>query len=258
MFDAVASTYNANCVESLIGQYQRTQVWRWLDPLCSAQHSGPVLELGCGTGVDAVHLAQRGCSVLATDPSPAMIQATNQRIQAAGYTDRIQTRCLGLEDLASVTGSFSGGFSNFSPFNCVPDLAPVAQHLGRLLMPDAPLVVVIFGRWCLWELLAYGIRGQWTKATRRQQRVLEVPLGGGVTVTTYYHTVPQVLKALHPWFDLEQRVGIGVVVPPMYLEAWAKRHQYFLNGAQKLDLALGGIWPYALAGDHTLLILRRR
>lgn len=46
--------------------------------------AGPVLELGCGTGRVAVHLARAGVEVTAIDTSPALLAALTERASAAG------------------------------------------------------------------------------------------------------------------------------------------------------------------------------
>src|SRR2546428_5471157 len=48
-----------------------------------------ILELGCGTGRDAVALAQRGIRVDATDVSPAMIAATRARVLRENLSDLV-------------------------------------------------------------------------------------------------------------------------------------------------------------------------
>jgi SAM-dependent methyltransferase len=46
----------------------------------------PALELGCGTGVNAVWLAQRGFDVTALDISPLAVERARQRAAAAGVS----------------------------------------------------------------------------------------------------------------------------------------------------------------------------
>jgi SAM-dependent methyltransferase len=43
---------------------------------------GPVLELGCGTGRVALHLARRGCEVWAVDADPSLLEALAARAAA--------------------------------------------------------------------------------------------------------------------------------------------------------------------------------
>ena len=65
-FDDTAGDYDTTCSRSLLGTLMRRAVWRRLDACFSDGQR--VLEVGCGTGEDAVHLAQSGISVLATGP----------------------------------------------------------------------------------------------------------------------------------------------------------------------------------------------
>ena len=46
--------------------------------------SGRALEVGCGTGTNAIWLAQRGFEVHATDLSPRAVELARQKAQAAG------------------------------------------------------------------------------------------------------------------------------------------------------------------------------
>jgi SAM-dependent methyltransferase len=50
----------------------------------AGQAAGPVLELGCGTGRVALHLAAAGFEVAGLDSSPALIAALRRRASAAG------------------------------------------------------------------------------------------------------------------------------------------------------------------------------
>ena len=49
---------------------------------------GPILELGCGTGRVALHLARRGHDVLGLDTDPALVAALNSRAREAGLPGR--------------------------------------------------------------------------------------------------------------------------------------------------------------------------
>lgn len=71
-WNVVAETYDQVFPETLIGRAQREIVWQEL--ACVFQAGQRILELNCGTGVDAVHLAESGVRVLACDISPRMIE----------------------------------------------------------------------------------------------------------------------------------------------------------------------------------------
>src|SRR5215469_10419174 len=154
-FDALAQSYDQVFTESPIGQAQRSAVWAELEK--AFQPGDRVVEIGCGTGVDACFLAERGVSVLGCDTSPAMIQVARQRVrQRAKYfasasvelgtwpAERIATVALGRD--------FDGAFSNFGVLNCLQDLRRFARRLATRLKPRAKVLVCLMGPCCLWEI----------------------------------------------------------------------------------------------------------
>lgn len=42
------------------------------------------LEIGCGTGTNAIWMAQQGCTVVATDLSPTAIESANEKLKESG------------------------------------------------------------------------------------------------------------------------------------------------------------------------------
>src|SRR6266571_718963 len=58
---------------------------RSLAALDAAFHPGDrVIEIGCGTGIEATHLARRGITVVATDAAPGMIATISAKIAPGG------------------------------------------------------------------------------------------------------------------------------------------------------------------------------
>src|SRR5215472_13401162 len=85
-FDTVADCYDEIFTISKIGQAQRASVWKELE---KTFHSGDrILELGCGTGIDACFLAQRGVAVVACDASSQMIELAQRRTHERTDTSR--------------------------------------------------------------------------------------------------------------------------------------------------------------------------
>jgi methyl halide transferase len=75
---------------------------------------GRVVELGCGTGVNAVYLASQGFDVTAIDLSPTALEGARQRAQEAGVTvnwihaDVLNPPALGSFDLVFDRGCYHG------------------------------------------------------------------------------------------------------------------------------------------------------
>ena len=131
-FDAVAATYDgANRANPLIEAMRE----RTMDALlCRVTSGSRLLDLGCGPGQDAVALAERGFSVTAIDWSNAMVQQTEARAARHCVSTTVETRHLGIHDLAALRGcEFDAAYSNLGPLNCVPDLTRTARDLAAVL-----------------------------------------------------------------------------------------------------------------------------
>jgi len=257
-FDAVAASYDGTFTSSVIGRAQRAAVWKRLSQIF--QEGDRVLEIGCGTGVDACFLAERGVEVLACDPSSQMIDVAASRIRQRGFDTRVRTRVLRAEDISSLRPdeSFDGAFSNFGALNCVEDLKPLAQGLARLLKPGAEALLCWMGPYCLWETLFYLGRGNATKAFRRFHHGGAYARIGESAVRVHYPSAGIVARTFAPEFRLVSVQGIGVAVPPSYLEPWAQRHPRFLKFCEHFD-SLVGSWPGVRSiGDHVLVRLQRK
>ncbi len=68
-FDSLAARYDDLFTRSMIGRAQRGAVWDVL--LDTFEPGSHILELNCGTGEDALFLAQHDVSVVACDASEA-------------------------------------------------------------------------------------------------------------------------------------------------------------------------------------------
>ena len=251
-FDRVASSYDELFTHSAIGRAQRGQVWSKL--LAAFPPGSRILELNCGTGEDARFLAKRGRSVVACDASAAMIEVAGRRAKNEGDLANLEFLCLANEDLdlLSVEKPFDGAFSNFSGLNCVADLKPVARSLGNLVRPDGRVLVCLWSRVCVAELLWYLMHGQAKKAMRRYSRETTARLGE-MTIPVFYPTVGEVRRAFSRWFHLRSRSAVGLFVPPSYAEEWICQRKKALAILEWLD-RLCAEWPiFRDAGDHVLL-----
>src|SRR6185295_14144156 len=90
-FDSVAADYDGPRGNNALIQRMRDTMLRTLERRFARQ--ARLIDLGCGTGIDAVHLAQTGRTVLATDWSPRMVERTVQGAADAGVAGRVRARC---------------------------------------------------------------------------------------------------------------------------------------------------------------------
>jgi ubiquinone/menaquinone biosynthesis C-methylase UbiE len=256
-FDSVAESYDTSFTDSFVGKTQRNLVWREMDQIFRPGQR--ILEINCGTGVDAVHLAQRGVRVVACDASSAMIRVARQRAADTGLGGSIEFHIMATEKIYRLyqASPFDGLLSNFAGLNCVLGLEPVVQSLGHLLKPGADALLCIFGRHCLWELIWNIGRGDFEKAFRRFRTAPIRGSIGGQQVDIRYWSVGQLKRALLPDFHLKSQIGLGISVPPSYLESWTGRFPTIFRAAAKIDRSICSFPVFRSLADHVLLTFQR-
>lgn len=257
-FDSVAADYDGPRGNNASIQDMRAEMWRWLD--ATFPQPGRLLDLGCGTGLDAVRMAQKGHRITAADWSPQMVERTRLRAISEGLTARIDALHVGAQELNRIDDSagFDGAYSDLGPLNCVPDLAQVARECARLLKPRGRLVFTVIGRLCPWEILHYAKQGRWNRVAVRFARAA-APVGMNQrTIWTRYYTPRSFYRAFAEHFALEHYRGVCMFAPPPYLNWVRDRHPDAYRRLWRLDRRMGG-WPLLRAmGDHFLIVMRKR
>jgi SAM-dependent methyltransferase len=256
-FDLLAETYDQVFTQSAVGRAQREAVWHEMDKRFSAGQR--VLEINCGTGADAIHLAQRGVEVVACDASMEMIQVARRSAEKAGVHKFVEFTPLKSENIFMLGKNyhFDGLVSNFGGLNCSLDVSLIASDLATLLRPGAPAVICVFGTFCAWESLWYLLHGKSRKAFRRFRAVSEANLGEVKSVQVYRHSARSLRNAFAPYFRFRERKGVGISVPPSYLEHVAKSFPWGMDVARATDRLISS-WPlFRNIADHNLMIFER-
>lgn len=255
-FDWLARDYDAKFSNRLPARWLRDMTRRRIGPLAGAGDT--VLEIGCGTGLDAAWLAGRGCRVLATDASQAMLGIARARPLPAEVAARIRWSQLDAArpgNLAELLGPDQRAklvLSNFGALNCVRDLAPLFGALRPVLAPDARIAFVLMGRFCLWESVYFAAHGRWRQMRRRWRGVSRYGDAAG-SIDVWYHSPDDVLKSA-AGFEKEGLYGIGAMLPPSEAFAVCERWPRLFSHLAAADDRLGR-WLHRLS-DHYLLILK--
>jgi ubiquinone/menaquinone biosynthesis C-methylase UbiE len=255
-FDSIAEQYDDVFTRSLIGRAQRDAVWDVLRQTFSMGER--VLELNCGTGEDALFLSRMGVSVVACDASERMIDVAARRMAIMSVGAPVQLEALPTERIGELVdrGPFDGALSNFSGLNCVADLSDTAQQLARIVRAGARMVLVLSTRFCLWESMWYLAQAEPARAVRRWKGHVTASLGEA-TVEVRSPTMRDINRMFRPFFTLRSRKGIGVTVPPSYVEHLASKHPGVLKKLQVVDHAIASLPGCRSIGDHVLLVLER-
>jgi ubiquinone/menaquinone biosynthesis C-methylase UbiE len=240
VFDRFAANYDQAWTNSAVGRLQRDAFWARARKYF--KKGATVLDIGCGSGEDAVRLSAAGLLVTAMDISPAMVALARSR--------GVPARVLAAEELARLEGPFDVVLSNFGALNCVERLSAIRGPLARIVKPGGYAIFCLLGRFCLWETAWFLMHGKASKAIRRWTG--ETVTGAGLVVC--YPRVREVRRGLTPEFALLEQSGIGVLVPPSYVR---KLPAKILNFAARLDSRIAGVRGFRALADHRLLIFRR-
>lgn len=262
-FDQIARAYDYTFTQTLIGKAQRTQVYGHLSSILQPTDIQKIIEVNCGTGVDAAWLAQQGKTVLATDLSADMIATAKQNAQQLDKTlqSELQFAVCSADkiDKLSPPGTIDLVFSNFGGLNCLsPDqLTSFFRQANGLLRHGGYLAVVIMGRFCWWESLYFLAKMQLTKAFRRlRHEPTAAQLNKDTFVDTWYYSPGDCLK-MAAGFELSALRPVGFWLPPSYLEPFFQKRPASIRFLSKLEKRFGQWrWP-SYAADHYCLVLQK-
>ena len=238
-FNQTAFGYDSEFTNSVLGRIYRNRVWSRMDAVFTGKRH--LLELGCGTGEDALYLASRGHQITALDASKDMIAQTQLKIQQASLTEQVNAQVLAIENLDLLQTQlkkdqngvlpFDGVLANFGVLNCVSDLHVVASTLHTSLSPGAPALFTIMGPLVPWEWIWYLLKGDPQKAFRRLKK-------DGVSwrgITIWYPSIRKAQAAFSPYFTTTRISALGTLLPPSYAESWAKSHSALIDRFKQIE-----------------------
>lgn len=255
-FDAAAAQYDATFTHSFTGRGQRNLVWKWLDQIIEGhpQKKHKILEINCGTGEDAMYLAQKGHQVLATDISSNMIEIAKSKSSKQNLSNPI-FRTLDANNLEQLDGSFDMIFSNFGGLNCLSpqQLTALSAKVARLLTSKGIFVGVIMSRKCIWERLYYFAKGNKKQRQRRMKNTpLEIVVNRSV-VTTWFYSPEECKECFGKSLQFTMIKPIGIGYPPSYLNSFVESRAGLKRIVLTIEALLGNISFLANHSDHFLI-----
>ena len=243
-FDAEAPGYDDRFSTHPVGRRYRHTVWDRVHALSQNQR---LLDVGCGTGVDAVHFASRGYDVTALEPSAGMLEVAQARPDASAVRFE-QADLLGW-DAAGERWPLL--LSNFGALNCLPDNEHLANKLADLVEPGGHVIAVVMGPLCLWEVAYFALHAD-ARAWRRWS-------GDGESIDLYYPSPRRLMTLLAPRFEpVGPLTGIGIFEPPSYAFHLHERCPQLFAGFAAMERPVRHLWPFNRIADHYVLVARRR
>ncbi len=259
-FDALAADYDRTFTDRLPAQTLRALVRERVASLLPG--NARIFEVGCGTGQDALWFAGEGHTVLATDVSAPMLEATRNKLADASpdLRDRVTTAHFDAarpaESKLQLPDSLDLVFSNFGALNCVPDVAPLLSFVHDHVRPGGHAALCVMGRFCAWETFGFALRGDARRMARRWRGESRWTVDGR-THTVWYPTVGALKRAGRPGFRPVATIGIGALLPTSeFFGAWERRPRLFAALA-RAERRIAASWPANRVADHCLVIFRK-
>ncbi len=214
----------------------------------------PLLDIGCGTGEEALLFAQAGFSVLGIDISPAMVWQAQAKAGAHDLRRAAVFKVLpaGRLETLDERGPFAGAYASLGTLNTEPDLAGLARGLHERLAPGAPFSASVMNDRCLFERW----RGR-SCALDRSATWHEGRAGtGGVEAPVRFFSPRAFARSFAPYFRVERVIAFPLWFPPVQMHArFQERLPHYVQ-REPLERRTRG-WPLLRNwGDHFLMILR--
>lgn len=260
-FDTVAHKYDETFTFTQTGKYQRERVWQYLDKLNFNKKDISALEINCGTGEDAVYLASRFQTVVATDLSSEMIRIAFEKSKKK----KISTIEFLATDMLEIRNKlpqrqFDMIFSNFGGLNCLSEnqVQNLSSELKAMSNPDGNLILVIMGRKCLWEKIYFFLKGKTSSINRRKIRSGVNANVGTTFQKTFYYSPKEIQNHFSESWNFTRVIPIGLFLPPSYLDPFFSKHLWLLKLLRSAEKIFGRFSFCADYADHYLIHFTRK
>ena len=252
-YDRVAADYDTQVAGS---QWMRAVLWDAYRRLFRPGQC--VLDLSCGTGIDALFLAGLGVQVAGIDISPGMIQQLETKSRRLGLSHMVETCVLNIAELGAwhTDHAFDGIISGFAGLSAVPDLARLATDATRLLKPGGYLVVHMLNRFCLWSGLGLIRHGHWQEARQVMERRTMTANIAGIPVQHYVYYPQEAYRhfAGGSKLSLRRAYSLGWLRPPT-APRWLSGA--FVDRLGKLERLVAGTKPFLNWGQFFVLEMQK-
>ena len=241
--------------ENKLSEYLRLQFRE--EVLSHLKPTSAILELNCGTGMDAVFFAEKGHTILATDNAKGMLEQLSEKINEMNMGSSIQTLHCSFHDLHKVKNKkFDHIVSNFGGLNCTDNLKDVLRQLSVLLNENGKVTLAIMPKICPWELIMI-FKGKFKTAFRRFKKHTPAHIEG-VHFLCYYYNPNYIINALKKEFTVLTLKGLFITVPPEFYANFVERYPKLFSMLSKIDKAICTFFPFTYACDHYLITLQKK
>lgn len=260
-FDSASDEYDFTISHNFINTWIRRTSIRILREYI--RPSDTLLEIGCGTGAEAIEISRYVTRIVAVDVSQRMIDLVSAKVAARGLRTKVTSVRLAAVDIASLTSSLPNGkvrvaYSFNGALNCEPHMQTFIGGLSGLLEPGGYFVCSVRNTVCLSEMLSHALVLQFRRSTPRKKQPAMVSVGGTDIPSTYYSPTDFAKFFTSAGFKLVQLYALPALLPPAYLNNYYLKARRNLPLLEKLDALVSTKFPFNRLGDQTLFVFQKR
>src|SRR5579885_2682220 len=258
-FDSASEEYDFTINSNRINRWIRKRSIELI--LKYVNRNSILLEIGCGTGEEAIKIVSHVKKIVATDISSKMIELLNLKIKARSLQDKIvpvRVAASGIAELAniSIIDKFDLAYSLNGALNCELKINSFPEFLSRLIKPGGYFICSIRNSVCASEMLSHLLTFQFEKCTPRKKQPAMVSVGGK-DIPAFYYKPEDFAGFFKPWFKVKRVIALPAIIPPAYLNEYFVKLGPIARIAEKLDSFISEMPLMNLLGDQTLFVFQK-
>jgi len=259
-FDSASEEYDVtigkNFINTLIRQRSLEVLYEIIRP------DDILIEIGAGTGAEAIQIARRVSGIFATDISPAMVELLTLKAKARKLQSKIVSLRIPAADIGGLRDRIPGGkarvvYSFNGALNCEPRFDRFLEGLTEVMQDGGFFVCSIRNTLCLSEVLTYAALLRPAGMRKRKVQPMMVSVGGMDIPSTYYPASEFAAK-FRDDFKLVMMLGLPALLPPAYLNDYYVKARSVLKSLEGADRALASRFPFNRIGDQTLYVFQKK
>ena len=257
-FDSASEEYDFTISHNYINTWIRKRSIGEL--LNFAKPTDTLLEVGCGTGAEAIEISTHVSRIIATDISERMVELLRKKAHVRGLSEKIvllQVRAADIGKVREIADKIDVAYCFNGALNCEPELGRFVDGLSSVLVPGGYFVCSIRNSFCLGEALSHAAVLQFEKMAPRKKQPVMVSVGG-MDIPAFYYSPAAFSDLFSTKFKLKRMFALPAFLPPAYLSDYYVKFKRIMSVLERFELMLGGHFPFNRVGDQTLFVFQNR
>ncbi len=258
-FDSASEEYDFTISHNYINTWIRRRSVKAL--LDRVRPDDFLLEVGAGTGAEAMEIAKHVRGLIAIDISQSMVDLLSAKVRARHLAGKVFPIRAAASDLADVRILLGGSkvrvaYSFNGALNCEPKLLQFVEGLAGILERDGLFICSVRNTFCLTEAISHLAVLQFDRMNPRKHQPVMVSVGGKDIPSTYY-TPEDFARVFRSHFNVEEMIALPGLLPPAYLNDYFLRLRNLTSVVERMDRVFSGRFPLNRFGDQTLFVFRK-